>query len=69
MTNNGNSKDILGEKIGGDGDDWILDNLNIPSVTAELGTEGQYIEEWTIKDVPNAVQICTDNYEYLDHTF
>lgn len=46
MSNNGNSKDIIGEKIGGDGDDYILGELNIPSVTAELGTEGQYVDEW-----------------------
>jgi hypothetical protein len=37
--NYGNSHDILGEKIGGDMDDYVLSTFNIPSVTAELGLE------------------------------
>jgi hypothetical protein len=46
MTKDGNAKDIIGERIGGDCDDYILSEFRIPSVTAELGREGQYIEEW-----------------------
>lgn len=69
MSNNGNAKDIIGEKIGGDGDDYILGELNIPSVTAELGTEGQYIEEWQVKNVDEAVKICADNSQYLEFTY
>lgn len=35
--NDGNSYELMGERIGGDMDDWVLKNLNIPSVTSELG--------------------------------
>jgi hypothetical protein len=42
----GNSKDIIGDQIGGDMDDWILATFNIPSVTGELGNENDFIEEW-----------------------
>jgi hypothetical protein len=42
----GNSHDLIGEKIGGDMDDWILGALGIPSVTAELGLEEQYTGSW-----------------------
>ena len=69
MSNNGNSKDIIGEKIGGDGDDYILGEIGIPSVTAELGTEGQYFEEWQNKDSENALKICEDNSQYLEFTY
>ena len=61
MSNNGNAKDIIGEKIGGDGDDWILATLNIPSVTAEIGTESSYIEEWQVKNTEEAMKLCNDN--------
>lgn len=39
VKNDGNSYAVLGEKIGGDMDDWILSNLNIPSITNELGRD------------------------------
>jgi hypothetical protein len=29
----------LGETVGGDMDDWVLHEFNIPSVTAELGND------------------------------
>ena len=45
----GNSKSIIGDQIGGDMDDWILSNYNIPSVTGEIGNEGDFIDEWTAK--------------------
>lgn len=69
MSNNGNSKDIIGERIGGDGDDYILGEIGIPSVTAELGTEGQYIEEWQVKNLDEALKICQDNSQYLEFTY
>lgn len=36
----------MGEIVSGDVDDWILARLNIPSVTAELGTEADYQDFW-----------------------
>ena len=44
--NDGNAQDILGERIGGDMDDWVLSELNIQSVTNELGAANQFTEEW-----------------------
>ena len=42
----GTSKEVMGIAIGGDQDDWTLDALGIPSVTAEVGYVGQFIDEW-----------------------
>jgi hypothetical protein len=39
-------------------DDWVLATYNIPSVTAELGDENQYLGEWTVKDRSTALSIC-----------
>ena len=44
--NDGNSFELMGERIGGDMDDWVLKNLNIPSVTSELGKITQYADTW-----------------------
>mmetsp|Transcript_31175 Transcript_31175/g.47705 ORF Transcript_31175/g.47705 Transcript_31175/m.47705 type:complete len:114 (+) Transcript_31175:1561-1902(+) len=59
----------MGEKIGGDMDDWILGTLDIPSVTAELGFEDSYVAQWTIKSKAEALKICEDNEQWLEHTF
>lgn len=69
MTKDGNAKDIIGERIGGDCDDYILSEFRIPSVTAELGREGQYIEEWQNKNNEEALKICEDNSDYLEFTY
>ena len=42
----GTSKEVMGLALGGDQDDWALSELGIPSVTAELGYAGQFIDEW-----------------------
>ena len=42
----GTSKEVMGVTIGGDQDDWTLGELGIPSVTAELGRNDQFIDEW-----------------------
>ena len=39
---------------GGDQDDWTLGQLGIPSVTAEVGYAGQFIDEWQVKDASTA---------------
>jgi hypothetical protein len=39
----------MGEKMGGDTDDYILSKYGIPSVTAELGEDDMYINNWTCK--------------------
>ena len=50
-------------------DDWVLATFNIPSVTAELGDENQYIGEWTVKDKSTALSICQENSNWLEHTY
>ena len=42
----GTAKDVIGETIGGDQDDWTLGELGIPSATVEIGDEMQFIHEW-----------------------
>lgn len=42
----GTSKEVMGQAIGGDQDDWTLAELGIPSVTAEIGYEGEFIDDW-----------------------
>jgi hypothetical protein len=44
----------MGIAIGGDQDDWTLDKLGIPSVTAEVGFVGQFIDEWRVRDAGTA---------------
>jgi len=50
-------------------DDWVLATYNIPSVTAELGNENDFLSEWTVKDNLTAFNICKDNFNFLEHTF
>jgi len=45
-TMKGTSKEVMGQAIGGDQDDWTLAELGIPSVTNEVGFVGQFIDEW-----------------------
>jgi hypothetical protein len=45
-TKTGTAQDVMGETVGGDQDDWTLGELGIPSVTAEIGSELQFIHEW-----------------------
>lgn len=45
-TMKGTSKEVMGLSLGGDQDDWTVDALGIPSITAELGFVGQFKEEW-----------------------
>ena len=68
--NDGNSEEILGERIGGDMDDWVLSELNIPSITNELGTQDQYSDEkWLVKSKEDAMKICSDNSQWLDFVY
>jgi hypothetical protein len=45
-TEKGTSKKVMGITVGGDQDDWTLAELGIPSVTAEIGKEDNFIDEW-----------------------
>ena len=39
----GNSYEVIGDKMGGDADDYMLDTFGIPSITSEMGFFGQFI--------------------------
>lgn len=67
--NDGNSMDILGERIGGDMDDWVLQTLGIPSVTNELGDEHQFHREWEVVSREAARDIVLENSPWLEFTF
>lgn len=54
----GTSKETMGIAIGGDQDDWTLAELGVPSVTAEVGFVGQFIDEWRVRDSGTATDIC-----------
>jgi len=56
----GTSKEVMGQAIGGDQDDWTLAELGIPSVTAEVGFVGQFIDEWRVKDEKTANDIVEE---------
>ena len=45
-TMKGTSKEVMGITVGGDQDDWTLAQTGVPSVTAEIGSADQFIDEW-----------------------
>ena len=59
-TMKGTSKEVMGLALGGDQDDWTLAELGIPSVTAELGFVGQFIDEWQLKDTSTGNDIMKE---------
>ena len=59
----------MGLALGGDQDDWTLDNLGIPSVTAELGYVGQFIEEWQLKDTMTGNDILREQSQWMEYVF
>lgn len=56
----GTSKETMGVAIGGDQDDWTLGELGIPSITAEVGYVGQFIDEWQVRDASTAQDIMQE---------
>lgn len=36
----GNSYEVIGDKMGGDADDYVLETFGIPSITSEMGFFG-----------------------------
>ena len=45
--------------MSGDADDYILSEFGIPSVTAELGQQENFIDDWTCKSEEICVNILT----------
>jgi len=56
----GTSKKVMGETIGGDQDDWTVSALGIPSVTGELGYQGQFLDSWRAVDARTANEILEE---------
>ena len=53
----GNSAEVMGQRIGGDSDDYITGTYGIPAVTAEIGWPDQYFDEWVAKSNSEAFLI------------
>lgn len=65
----GTSKEVMGQAIGGDQDDYALGELGIPSVTAEIGFEGEFIEEWRARSVETARDILFEQTPWLEYIY
>jgi len=55
----GNSAQVVGEKMGGDADDYVLSKYGIPSVTAELGFDESFFKTWVCKDEKECFKILS----------
>merc|ERR1719163_1234756 len=63
----GNSYEVIGDKMGGDADDYALSQFGIPSVTAEMGYFGQYIKDWTCQSKSVCYEILRDNGRWIEY--
>ena len=63
----GNSYEVIGDKMGGDADDYMLATYGIPSVTAEMGFFGQYIEDWRCQSKGVCFEILRDNTRWIEY--
>lgn len=58
----GNSQEVVNQLIGGDADDWIVQEYGIPSVTSELGAKSMYSSDsFTVSDTKSAFEIISQN--------
>ena len=65
----GNAYEVIQEKVGGDCDDFITETYQIPSVTSEIGTYDQFINDWVIKSKEQALDIVRLNSNWVDYIF
>jgi hypothetical protein len=65
----GTSNDVIGEKVGGDADDYITATYKIPSVTSEIGYMDQFIDDWVIKSKEQAFDIVRLNSKWLEYIY
>ena len=63
----GNSYEVIGDKMGGDADDYILATFGIPSVTSEMGYFGQYIKDWRCQTKSVCYEILRDNGRWIEY--
>lgn len=65
----GTSKEVMGQSIGGDQDDWTLAELGIPSATAELGYEVEFIDEWRVRDANTATDMLAEQSKWVEYIY
>jgi hypothetical protein len=63
----GNSYEVIGDKMGGDQDDYILGTFGIPSVTSEMGFFGQYIEDGRCQSKAVCFEILRENTRWIEY--
>lgn len=65
----GNSGQVIGEKMGGDADDYVMSKFGIPAVTAELGEDNSYKDTWQCKDQQECFKILSKNTIWMEYIF
>ena len=63
----GNSGEVMGQRIHGDADDYVMSSYGIPSVTAELGKQDSYINDWLCKGQFECYQVLNDNNQWVNY--
>jgi hypothetical protein len=63
----GNSYEVMGDKMTGDADDYVMSTFGIPSVTAEMGYDGQYFKEWMCKNKKTSFDILSENANWMEY--
>jgi len=59
----------MGEAMGGDTDDYILSKYGIPAVTAELGEDEMYVNNWTCRNQQMCYNIMNKNTLWMEYLF
>jgi len=65
----GNSYEVIGDKMGGDADDYTMSTFGIPSVTSEMGYFGQYIKDWRCQSKAVCFEIIRENNRWMEYIF
>lgn len=56
----------MGQRIKGDADDYVLDTFGIPSVTAELGVDTDFVNDWVCKGGHQCYTILQENSSWVE---
>ena len=65
----GNSYEVIGDKMGGDADDYMLETFGIPSITSEMGFFGQFIKDWRCQYKSVCYEILRENAQWIEYIF
>jgi len=63
----GNAHEVIGDQMGGDADDYMMATFGIPSVTAEMGFFGQYIQDWRCQSKAICHDIIRENMLWMEY--